>query len=130
MSTMILCIGKCSNNLFIIIIRLIHNSGKWVKVNGVLIKPKGVVVKSIDDCEQPSFGEVEDIFVDCSTVLLVLRELQSIEYDSHFHSWAVRRTDITVLMNFKDLASTQVLILRHARHNNDLLFHITLKYAP
>ena len=106
-------------------------SAKWVKVDGVLVKPGVAVITSIDDSERPSFSEVVDIFpTGTSAVWLGLRELQMIDFHTHFHSWAVKRTDSLSLKTFHELASMQVLPMRPARFNADLLLNITLKHSP
>lgn len=74
------------------------------------------VITSIDDSEKPSFGEVVDIFpTGTSTVWFGLRELQLIEFQAHFHTWAVKRTDSLSLKTSEELASMQVLPVRPAR---------------
>ena len=74
-------------------------SAKWVKVNRILVKPKIAVIRSVTDCEQPLFGEVKNIYVGKgSVVLLDLGQLETVQFDSHFHSWIVRRTEHSSLV--------------------------------
>ena len=66
-----------------------------MKVDGVLVKPGVAVITNIDDSEKPSFSEVVDIFTtETSAVFLGLRELQVVDFHTHFHSWAVKKTVI------------------------------------
>ena len=102
----------------------------WVKVNGITMKPKVAAITNLDDCEQPSFGEIRSIFVHGSVVWLDLEKLETVVFDSHFHSWLVKRTDTSSLVKFSDLVCIQVLTIRPARNSTDLLLHITLKYSP
>ena len=89
------------------------------------------MITNIDDSDEPTFSEVVNIFATAtSTVWLGLRDLQTVDYHSHFHSWAVKRTDSLSLKMFRKLKSMQVLPMRPARFNADLLLHITLKYSP
>lgn len=95
------------------------------------MKPKVAVITSINDSEQPSFGEVKNIYLGSgSTVWLELGELETVAFDSHFHSWVVLRTDISSLIKFTDLLCTQVLPMRPVRHSTDLMLHVTLKFSP
>ncbi len=96
------------------------------------MKPKLALIRSVNDCEQPSFGEVQNIYVRSGSAIvwLDLGELETITFDSHLHSWTVRRTDNSLLVKFSDLACTQILPIRPVRHTNDLLLHVTLKFAP
>lgn len=100
-------------------------------MNGIVVKPKVVVITDLDDCERPSFGEVRNIFVENDSVVwLELEKLETVVFDSHFHSWVVKRTDTSSLVKFSDLVCIQVLPIRPVRNSTDLLLHITLKYSP
>ena len=102
-----------------------------MKVDGVLVKPGVAVITNIDDSEKPSFSEVVDIFTtETSAVFLGLRELQVVDFHTHFHSWAVKKTDCYSLKLFRDLDSTQVIPVRPARFDADPLLYITMKYSP
>ena len=95
------------------------------------MKTKVAVIISINDCEQPTFGEVQNIYVgNGSVVWLDLGKLETVAFDDHFHSWVVHRTDHSLLVKFVDLEFTQVLPMRPVRHSTDLLHHVTLKFAP
>ncbi len=107
------------------------DSANWVKVDGVLVKPGVAVITNIDDSDKPSFSEVVNIFPSAASVIWIgLRELLVVDFHSHFHSWVVKRTEIVSLKMFKELASMQVLPVRPARFDADLLLYITLKYSP
>ena len=90
-------------------------SAKWVKVDGILIKPGVAVITSLDECYKPSFCEVTDIFSDeTSSAWLGLKVLDTISFHTHFNSLVVKRTDMLQLRRFKDLVSVQVLPIRPA----------------
>ena len=102
-----------------------------MKVEGILIKLGVALITSVDDCYEPSFCEVTEIFSDeTSAVWLGLKELNTVSFHTHLNSWVVKRTDLLQLKRFKDLVSVQVLPIRPARFNGDILQHITLKYSP
>lgn len=95
------------------------------------MKPKFAVVTSIDDSDRPSFGEVKSIYLESDFVVwLELGELETVTFDSHFHSWVVIRTDKKSLTKFSDLLCIQVLPIRPVRHSTDLMLHVTLKFSP
>lgn len=95
------------------------------------MKPKVAVISSLNDSEQPSFGEVKNMYVGKDSVVwLELGELETVVFDFHFHSWIVQRADKSSLVKFSDLACTQVLPLRPVRHSTDLHLHVTLKFSP
>ena len=83
------------------------------------------MITNIDDSEKPYFSEVVDIFTtETSAVFLGLRELQVVEFHTHFHSWAVKKTDCYSLKLFRDLDSTQVIPVRPARFDADALITV------
>ena len=91
---------------------------KWVNINGITLKNGGVVVVSpyTEASESPEFAVIAEIFVlPTKQVLLGVKMLEVIDYNSHYHSWMVKNTDVNRVVNFYDLCSHQIL---HARSSN------------
>ena len=98
-----------------------------INIDGMLLKPNAVIITDLNDNDEPSFGEVCHLYMNENwKVLLELNLLENVEYDSHFHSWKVKRTVTFNILPFKSLYSKQVLI---ARPCSSLFLYVTLKYA-
>lgn len=99
----------------------------WVKVDGILLKSSAVVVTGVSDDDEPSFGEVSQLYLkENKVVLLELKLFDTVEYASHFNSWKVKRTSTYSIVPYSSLTSNQVLMARSA---NLLFFYVTLKNA-
>ena len=53
-----------------------------------------------------------------------------VDFDTHFHSWAVKKTDCYSLKLIRDLDSMQEIPVRPARFDADALLYVTMKYSP
>ena len=73
--------------------------------------------------------EVGRIYISRNSVVrLSLRALEIVEFNSHLHSWAVKKTETKLVKQFTDLCSVQMLPIRQANYDTDILHYVTLKY--
>lgn len=98
-------------------------------MDGLTFKQEVAVIINISDIGEPSFCEVTDIFISGTSVRLNLLELDTVEFNHHYHSWIVEKTEKRLVKKIKELASTQILPLRPARYHSEMLYYVTLKYT-
>jgi len=69
-------------------------SPKWVTVHGVTYKKPGVMVVSpATTYEDPTFGQIEKVFVvNCSDVYFYVQIMDTHEYNPHFSAYIARDT--------------------------------------
>ncbi len=79
------------------------------------LKPGVVVPISIEDSSDPLFGQIGEIFVKDSVVLVGPKVFQVLECAEHYHSWMVEHSQKLCVVLTKDLPSRQVLTLRPVR---------------
>ena len=98
----------------------------WVKVASMQLKPGDVVILSLTDEQEPTFGIIKTILVDDQDVLLCTTVCTNVVYDSHLHAWEIRPTCEVTVIKFSTEMTQQILYPIPANFNT---FYISLKYA-
>lgn len=122
----------CTYSVNVYIPEYIHNSAKWVKVDGLLLKSTAVVVLSpyVEASESLEFAVIEELFVlPSQRLILGVKLFEVIDYSDHLHSWSVKHSDTKRVVLFKQLCSPQLLHARTSRSTLGVEKFITLKYS-
>lgn len=105
---------------------------KWVKFNGMHLKPGVVVVLSpyVQSTESPEFGSISEVFMlPCEGVFLGVKVYEVSDYNEHLHAWGVRCTDTNRALNVKSLCSPQLLHARTCHCSLGIEKFISLKHS-
>lgn len=81
-------------------------STKAVEANGVHYKIGAVLAtKPATDLEEPSFGQIKEIYVVQCTVYFYLQTLDTLDYSDHYCTYITTSTSTFTLVELKSIAS-------------------------
>lgn len=87
---------------------------KWVQTNGMHYQVGTVVLISVVD-SLPLFGEIHSILLfENNEVFLILKSLDTVKFDSHFHAWEVSKSNSWKYSSLRSLHSYVATELRTA----------------
>ncbi|XP_074096554.1 uncharacterized protein LOC141525814 isoform X1 [Cotesia typhae] len=91
----------------------------WYQINGIKYKIGTAILYEFNDCNEPVFGQINDIKVDKKDDIVVTFNctiLEAIEYDAHFYSYIVVKMPKlqSILINE---CNSQSLIIRNINEN-------------
>lgn len=107
----------------------IHCSPESAVIDGMKMKPGVVVIKCSKYKSNPTFCEVQQLFIVDGELLLGVTVLGIVEYSIHHHSWIVMKQDQLSLLSSKDIPSKQVLTLRPVKDTFSKQYFLTLKHS-
>ena len=82
------------------------NSTNSVKVNGIMYKTKAVsATKPAIDYEEPSFGQIREIYVVNSSVYFYVQALDTLDYSEHYCVYITAKTLTYNLVPLQSVAS-------------------------
>ena len=89
-------------------------------------KPSKIPVVIDIKNDYPLFGEISDMLVSDSKMLLQLKLYKTISYDQQFHSFVLEKTSCSQLLDLQKLFVPYPFIIRYISHIGKFL--VVMKY--
>lgn len=101
---------------------------KWVKTGGNCYTTNNCYIATGSDGLNPTFGEILDIFLVCSNILLLYVQNYTCEYyDDHYHAFVIKASANNFIVNV-DNQQYNIILHSHKLFNNSKELYITLKH--
>ena len=99
---------------------------KWIKLAGQKYQTSHLIMMEAADGEYPKFAKIENIYISNSKILLDSTTYETISYCNHYHSYEVKETSISLLVDIEKLpyVYTEILQTQNSKHFVIVRYHI------
>jgi len=99
----------------------------WIRFAGQKYHESYAIMIEADDGEYPKFAKIENIFVSNNKILLSSTTYETLSFCTHYHSYEVKETSISQLVDIEKLPYVYTEIIQTHNHKQfiTIRYHIT-----